>query len=180
MVNLQLQWLQEPWFLFIYFILVLFVLKPWLTFIREHGNSERILDALVVVKLLPTLKHVINLNTQKKFHRIMNVAYLKMTHGLRFKMFFCFLFFLAADCWCLFTGIVVHQLWSFAFSRKHESNMNWCERARVRMQEWRVTFFFFFFCGATWMVPPGIGALCRLRTLHIGSGGTVYCTCISI
>ncbi len=36
-----------------------FVLKPWLTFVKEHGNSERILDALVVVKLLPTLKHVI-------------------------------------------------------------------------------------------------------------------------
>ncbi len=28
-----------------YFILFLFlfVLKPWLTFVREHGNSERIL-----------------------------------------------------------------------------------------------------------------------------------------
>ncbi len=44
-----------------------FVLKPWLTFVREHGNSERILDALVVVKLLPTLKDVINLKTQKSF-----------------------------------------------------------------------------------------------------------------
>ncbi len=38
------------------FSFVLFVLKPWLTFVREHGNSERILDASVVVKLLPTLK----------------------------------------------------------------------------------------------------------------------------
>ncbi len=44
-----------------------FVLKPWLTLVREHGNSERILDALVVVKLLPTLKHVINLKTPKSF-----------------------------------------------------------------------------------------------------------------
>ncbi len=43
------------------------VLKPWLTFVSEHGISERILDALV--KLLPTLKHVINLNL-----RIINVA----------------------------------------------------------------------------------------------------------
>ncbi len=43
------------------------MLKPWLAFVREHGNSERILDALVMVKLLPTLKHVINLNTQKSF-----------------------------------------------------------------------------------------------------------------
>ncbi len=59
MVNLRLPWLQEPWFL------VLFVLKPWLIFVREHGNSDRILDALV--KLLPTLKHVFNDNTQKSF-----------------------------------------------------------------------------------------------------------------
>ncbi len=50
--------------IYIYF---LFMLKPWLTFVSEHGNSERILDTLVVVKLLPTLKHVINLNTQKLF-----------------------------------------------------------------------------------------------------------------
>ncbi len=55
MVNLRLPWLQD------FFV---FVLKAWLTFVREHGNSERILDALVV-KLLPTLKHIINLNTQK-------------------------------------------------------------------------------------------------------------------
>ncbi len=59
MVNLRLPWLQEPWFL------VLFVLKPWLIFVREHGNSDRILDALV--KLLLTLKHVFNVNTQKSF-----------------------------------------------------------------------------------------------------------------
>ncbi len=57
MVNFSLPWLQEPQFL------VLFVLKPWIIFVREHGN----LDALVVVKLLPTLKHVININSQKRF-----------------------------------------------------------------------------------------------------------------
>ncbi len=43
------------------------VKKPWLIFVREHGNSERILDVLLVVKLLPTLKHVINVNSQKSF-----------------------------------------------------------------------------------------------------------------
>ncbi len=69
------------------------VLKPWLTFVREHGNSERILDALVVVKLFPTLKHVINLKTPKMFHRIMNVAYLKVTHAIGSSS----LFFLALD-----------------------------------------------------------------------------------
>ncbi len=62
MVNLQLPWLQEPRFL------VLFMLKPWQIFIREHG----ILDVSLVVKLLPTLKHVINVNSQKMFHRTMN------------------------------------------------------------------------------------------------------------
>ncbi len=62
MVNFLLQWLQEQWFL------VLFVLKPWLILIMEHGNSERILNELVVVKLFPTLKHV---NSQKKFQMIM-------------------------------------------------------------------------------------------------------------
>ncbi len=34
-------------------------------------ETQRILDALVVGKLLPTLKYVINVNSQKKF--IMNV-----------------------------------------------------------------------------------------------------------
>ncbi len=43
------------------------VLKPWLTFVSEHENSEIILDALEVVKVLPTSKHVINLDTQNSF-----------------------------------------------------------------------------------------------------------------
>ncbi len=36
MVNLRLPWLQESLFV------VLFVLKPWLIFVREHGNSNNI------------------------------------------------------------------------------------------------------------------------------------------
>ncbi len=36
-------------------------------------ETERILDALVVVKLLPTLKYI-NINNQKSFHWIMNMA----------------------------------------------------------------------------------------------------------
>ncbi len=62
MVNLWLPWLQEAFF----FVGIISV-KTMTNFVREHGNLERILDALVVVKLLPTLKHVINLNTQKSF-----------------------------------------------------------------------------------------------------------------
>ncbi len=58
-----------------------------------------------------------------------------------------------------FKGIVVHQLWSFAFSR---------ERSRAQMREWHITLFW-----ATGMVPPlGVGALRKLRTLLIGSGRT--------
>ncbi len=66
MVILRLPWLQVPGFL------VLFVLKPWLIFVREYGLSERLIDVSLVVKLLPTLKHVINVNSQTKFHRTMN------------------------------------------------------------------------------------------------------------
>ncbi len=36
--------------------------------------GENILDALVVVKLLQTIKHIINFNTPKHFHMIMNAA----------------------------------------------------------------------------------------------------------
>ncbi len=43
---------------------------------------------------------------------IINIAYLKVTCRLSF--------FLAPDCLCLFTGIVIQQLWSSAFSGKHE------------------------------------------------------------
>ncbi len=117
------------------YIFFLFLLKPWLT-LSEHGNSERILDALVVVKLLPTLKHVINLKTPKKIHRIMNVAYLKVKHGLRF--------------------IYVHQLWSFAFSRKHEVRA--VEGAGADAGMARQVFFF----GSNWDGAPG--SWCPMQT----------------
>ncbi len=74
--------------------LVLFVVKPWLIFVREHGNSERILDALVMVKLLPTLKQVINVNNQKKFYRFMNVPESDAQASSLF-IFFFYLFFLS-------------------------------------------------------------------------------------
>ncbi len=44
----------------------------------------------------------------------------EVTCGLRFQLFFV-LFFSAPDCWCLFKGIVVHQLWSSAFSRRDKA-----------------------------------------------------------
>ncbi len=85
----------------------------------------------------------------------------------RASSFFLFLFS-APDCWCLFTGIVVHQLWTFAFSRNHE---------RAQMREWRFTIYLFIYFLSNWdgAPPLGIDALRRLRTLCIGSGGTV-CT----
>ncbi len=105
------------------------MLKPWLTFIKEHGNSERILDALVVVKLLPILKHIIN--HPKKFHRIMNVAYLKVMHRLHFH--YLFIFFLGAGLLMSFHG---HSCPSIIII---------CIQPRAGMREWRVTFFFCFF-----------------------------------
>ncbi len=53
-------------FIYYYYYNFVLVLKPWLTFVSEHGNSERILHALVVVKLLPALKHVTLTSTPKK------------------------------------------------------------------------------------------------------------------
>ncbi len=75
----------------------------------------------------------------------MNVAYLKVTCRLRFNFLFS-----SPDCWCLFTGIVVHQLWSsIYFSRKQE----------VWAPVTGVSHFFFL---SNWD-----GALHKLRTLHI-------------
>ncbi len=73
-------------------------------------------------------------------------------------------FFSAPDCWCFFTGIVVHQLWSSAFSRKHEV---WAPVAVAGMAH-HVFFFFFFFLLSNWDgAPPELGALCKQHTLHI-------------
>ncbi len=41
----------------------------WLPWLQGHGNSKRILRQMLMVKLLD----IINVNSQKKFHRIMNV-----------------------------------------------------------------------------------------------------------
>ncbi len=76
----------------------------------------------------------------------MNVAYLKVTCRLRFNFLFS-----SPDCWCLFTGIVVHQLWSsIYFSRKQE----------VWAPVTGVSHFFFFW--ATGMVPYTNCVLCIL------------------
>ncbi len=120
-------------YFFLFFLI--FVLKPWLTFVSEHGNSERILDALEMVKLLPTLKTL--LTSTPKVSRDYECSLIwKWSSFSSFLFWFCcscFLY-LAPDCWCLFTGIVVYQLWSFEFSRE-----------RLQEREWCVIFFFFFF-----------------------------------
>ncbi len=96
----------------------------------------------------------------------MNVAYLKVTHGLRFHLFFflSFFLFLAPDCSFVFTGIVVHH---------SAANMR-CERSRARAGEWCVTsFIFLYFFESNWDgAPLGVGALRKRCTLRIGSGGT--------
>ncbi len=74
----------------------------------------------------------------------MNAAYLKVTHGLCFHLYLCNNFvFILFFSWLRIAD--VHQLWSFAFSRKHE------ERAVADAGMVHVTFFFFW---ATGMVPP--------------------------
>ncbi len=69
---------------------------------------ERILDA-VVIKSLPTLKHVININTPKSFTDY--ECSLPESNGAGFLLIFFFFF-----SWRqIFTGIVVHQLfWATA------------------------------------------------------------------
>ncbi len=118
------------------------MLKPWLTFVSEHENWENIrcVGGGEIIRFV----FITTKNIKVKF------------------VFIFYLFFLAPDCWCLFTGIVVHQLWPFAFSRKHE--------VRAGTEEWCVNFFLSNWDGA----PLGVGALRKLHTLRIGSGGTVY------
>ncbi len=140
----------------------------------------------------------------------MNVAYLKVMHGLRFHLF-VFLFLVPAKNMMSYFGKLywkcnfyffdaspirlhgeggVYDLYcsqppggdqrarSFTFqdvrvTPDSAANMR-CEQSRAWMREWRVTFFFF----ATGTVPsPGVGALRKLRTLRIGSGGTAYLSC---
>ncbi len=151
MVHLWFPWLQEPWFFFFFFF------KPWLTFVSEHGISERILDALVVVKL-PTLKHVIKLKTPISFTGLWMWSTWKWRTGFVF-IFVCF--FLVPHCWCLFMSIVIHN--RFAFSHKHGASGRGCGNG--------VSHFFFFW---NWNggAPLGVGALRKLHTLCIESGGT--------
>ncbi len=107
MVHLRLLWLQEPWFL------VLFMLKPWLILVREHGNSERIIDVLVVVKLAIT-------STAKKVSQAYECSLPESDARASFSSI-CYVFIFSLDC-SFFHGHrkAVHQLWLFAFSRKHE------------------------------------------------------------
>ncbi len=106
----------------------------------------------------------------KKFHRrAMNVP----ESDAQGFIFFFFFLFLVPDCWCLFTGIAVIN-----YDHLHSAAIIRCQRAQ--MWEWRVTFFFlylfiyvFLFFLSNWDgAPLGVGALRRLHTLRIGSGGT--------
>ncbi len=113
----------------------------------------------------------------------------------RASSFFLFLFSVP-DCWCLFTGITVHQLRSFAVSRKHEVRagtdagmarhvcLAYCVHRKMLYVyifiyvyvrgniniEWKFFCVFFFLATGA---PLGAGALLKLCTLRIGSGGAV-------
>ncbi len=183
-------------------------------------ETQRILDTLVVVKLLPTLKHALLTSKPQKVsqdyecspgilksaefssnpnqthlsilirvfkiirksqvaRRVWSgleinsaadctsrerfeepwVAYLKVTHAIGSSSFF-----LAPDFWCLFKGIFVHQLWSFAFSR---------ERSRAQMREWCVTFLFIFIL-SNWDGAPS-GSWCPTQTAYSAYRERRYC-----
>ncbi len=87
----------------------------------------------------------------------MNVAYLKVMHGLRFHLFFFFLFFFGTVLLLSFHGRrqVVHQLWSFAFSRKHEVRVVAGENVGMARHVSFSFFFFFFFLEQLGWCPPG-------------------------
>ncbi len=85
----------------------------------------------------------------------MNIAYLKVTCGLRFHLFFFLLM--------SFQGIVVHQLWSSAFSRKHEA------RAFAGAGMTRHVFFFFF--EQLGWCPPG--TWCPTQTVAVLISSTI-------
>ncbi len=81
-------------------------------------------------------------------------------------------FFLAPDCWCRFMGIVVHQLWSFAFSRNHKV---WADAGMAHhiLLFIYLCIYLFIYLLSNWDgAPLGVGALHRLRTLRIGNSGT--------
>ncbi len=93
-----------------------------------------------------------------KFHRIMNVAYLKVMHAIGSSSFF-FFFFLGS-----------RFLMSF-HRHSFPSIMIICIQPRAVADAGMARHVFFFW--ATGMVALlGVGALCILRTLRIGSGGT--------
>ncbi len=129
---------KKPWFIFI-FIRV----KTMATFVSEHGKSEKILDALEVVKLLADIKNVINLNTPK-FQQDYECSLI--WKWARFHLFFFFFFFfLGAGLLMSFHG---HSCLSILIT--------WIQpRAVAGAGAGMVHHFFLFFFWATGMVPPG-------------------------
>ncbi len=129
----------------------------------EHGNSERILDALVVVKLAIR-------STAKKVSQAY-LAYLKVMHGHRFHLFFrhriAFVFSRALTSCPSIMIICIQQQTGGASSRGSE-----CGNGASR----------FFFCatGMVWCPPLEVGALRKLRSLRIGSGGTGPAQCTAL
>ncbi len=76
---------------------------------------------------LKSLKRIININSQKKFHRIMNIAYLKLIHGLHL-----FFFFYRRQIADVFAQVKL----SINFDHMHSARNIRCERWRMR--EWHI------------------------------------------
>ncbi len=92
----------------------------------------------LVVKFLPTLKHVINVNSPKKFHRTMNET--------------------ESDAQASYFDFFAQR--RINSDHLHSAAILRCERAKMPVF-------------ANWDgAPLGVGALCRLHTLCIGSGSS--------
>ncbi len=104
-----------------------------------------------MVKLLPILKHVLNINSQKSFTGLW--MYLKVTHGLRFHLFI--FFFLGAGLLLSFHG---HSCpWIMIICIQPQTwGASWCG-----CRNGASLFFLSNWDGA----PLGVGALRKLHTL---------------
>ncbi len=126
------------------------MLKPWLIFVREHGNSERIIDVLVVVKLAIT-------STAKKVSQAYECSLPESDARASFSSI-CYVFIFSLDC-SFFMGI---EKLSINYDYLHlVANMS-CEESQVQMWEWRFKFIFFFEQPGWW--PPG--SWCPTQTAY--------------
>ncbi len=88
------------------------MLKPWLIFIKEHGNSERIFEALVNLAMMSTAKKI-------------SQAYQCSLPESDAQASFSSIFSSVPDCCCLFTGTDIN------YDHLHSAANMRCERSQA-------------------------------------------------